>query len=107
MTFVPVAKLAELSQSDALVVELEGRQIALFLSNGEVYAYDNFCPHRGGPLGEGLVRDGCVTCPWHDWTFELKSGRHVRHAGAMLTRYASRISGDDVLVCAVPVPQGE
>ena len=103
MLFHPVAKLAELLESDAKVVQLEGRQIALFLVGEEVFAYDNFCPHRGGPLGEGMVRNGCVTCPWHDWSFDLKTGRHVRYATAALTRYPARISGDDVMVSPTPV----
>ncbi|WP_437185012.1 Rieske (2Fe-2S) protein [Planctomicrobium sp. SH668] len=51
------------------------RIIALFHSDGEIYAMDGICPHAGGPLGEGAVQQGIVTCPWHGWQFEIKSGQ--------------------------------
>ena len=57
------------------VVRIKDRSIALFNWDGIFYALDNTCPHQGGPLGEGyLEASGVVSCPWHGWTFDLKTG---------------------------------
>ena len=48
---------------------------------------DGACPHNGGPLAEGLVRDGVVTCPWHWYSYELATGRCRTAAGYELRRY--------------------
>ncbi len=49
-------------------------QVAVFREADAVFALDNICPHRGAPLHEGFIRDGYVTCPWHQWQFQLKDG---------------------------------
>lgn len=52
-----------------------GREIAIFrTATGEVYALINECPHRKGPLSEGIVHDTTVTCPLHNWRISLKTG---------------------------------
>ena len=51
-----------------------GRVIALFNVGGEIFALDGVCPHQGGPLGKGTLRDKIVTCPWHGWQFDVESG---------------------------------
>src|SRR5207247_5230569 len=51
-----------------------GRTIALFRIKNEYFAIANACLHRGGPLGEGEVRDYEVTCPWHGWKYNLLDG---------------------------------
>ena len=57
------------------VVQVRDHSIALFNWDGTFYALDNTCPHQGGPLGEGyLEANGVVSCPWHGWTFDLKTG---------------------------------
>lgn len=48
--------------------------IAVFYHAGQWYAIDGMCSHQGGPLAEGVVRDGCVTCPWHGWQYDLATG---------------------------------
>ncbi|WP_088321102.1 Rieske (2Fe-2S) protein [Kineosporia sp. R_H_3] len=51
-----------------------GREYAVFTLDGQVVVTDGACPHKGGPLAEGLVRDGAVRCPWHWYTFDLATG---------------------------------
>ncbi|HEV2819266.1 MAG TPA: Rieske 2Fe-2S domain-containing protein [Solirubrobacteraceae bacterium] len=55
-------------------VTVEGRRVAVFRTAQGFHALDAACPHRGGPLADGLVADSCVTCPLHGWRFELRSG---------------------------------
>lgn len=58
----------------ALEVVVEGQILALFRYEGQLFALDGMCAHQGGPIAEGTVEHGCVTCPWHGWQYELASG---------------------------------
>ena len=49
---------------------------ALFNVDGTFYALDGVCPHQGGPLGSGEVHNCIVTCPWHGWQFDVRTGQH-------------------------------
>ena len=64
-----------------------GRSFAVFELSGDLVVTDGACPHNGGPLAEGLVRDGVVTCPWHWYSYELATGRCRTAAGYSLPRY--------------------
>jgi len=48
--------------------------IAIVKDNGKIYAFDNRCPHRGGPLYKGSIKKGYISCPLHNWEFNLESG---------------------------------
>lgn len=61
-------------QNVAIEVLIENRVIAVFRHAGAWYAVDGMCAHQGGPLADGVVRDGCVTCPWHGWQYDLATG---------------------------------
>ena len=67
-------KCADLEIGKSAIIEVGGKEIALFNYKGNFYAIDNTCPHRGAPLGEGRVEEGILICPNHEWRFELKSG---------------------------------
>ena len=71
---VPVASLDDFDETGQTVVQENGRAIALFHHEGEVYAVDNRCPHMGFPLTRGTVEEGMVTCHWHHARFELAEG---------------------------------
>ena len=55
-------------------VDAAGRTLGLFNVDGALYAVDNTCPHRGGPLGEGDLEGAIVTCPWHGWRYDVTTG---------------------------------
>jgi nitrite reductase/ring-hydroxylating ferredoxin subunit len=98
--FVKVADKSDLSSGQGMVVELDGRPIALFNVNGEFHALDNICPHRGGPLGEGYVdcNNRTVQCPWHGWTFDLASGVSPVNSLAKVERFDVQVEGDEIKV---------
>jgi len=73
--FQTVARVEDIPSGSSKIVELEGRQIAIFNVDGAFRALDNTCPHRGGPLGEGYISGHEVTCPWHAWTFDIHTGQ--------------------------------
>lgn len=76
-TFVPVATADQLPEGGALEVELDGRIIALFHVDGVISAIDGLCPHQGGPLADGPIRGCLVYCPWHEWGFDIRTGRSM------------------------------
>jgi NAD(P)H-dependent nitrite reductase small subunit len=67
-------KLDDLPVGQSRCLELGELQIGLFRNNEGLFAIDNICPHRGAPLHDGFVGDGQVTCPWHQWQFQLSDG---------------------------------
>jgi nitrite reductase (NADH) small subunit len=74
MTPIPVCASDELAEGECRVVTVGDRDVAVFRSEGAVYAIDDRCPHAGASLSSGHVEDGCVTCPWHGWRFRLADG---------------------------------
>jgi len=67
-------KLEEIPVGDSRCVTLGDQQVGVFRSKEGLFAIDNICPHRGAPLHDGMVSDGQVTCPWHQWQFQLDDG---------------------------------
>jgi len=66
--------LETLPPGESRCVTAGTQQVGVFREADTVFAINNVCPHRGAPLHEGFVRDGCVTCPWHQWQFQLSDG---------------------------------
>jgi nitrite reductase/ring-hydroxylating ferredoxin subunit len=86
--------LARLQASRPIAIKLQGKHIALFLHNNQVHACNNRCPHEGYPLVEGTLDADCVlTCHWHNWKFDLKTG-------------ATLYGGDNLRVYPVKVEDG-
>jgi nitrite reductase/ring-hydroxylating ferredoxin subunit len=74
---VYVARLSDLLQHQLSYVEVEGLPIALANLNGTIYAFGDSCRHAGGPLSAGVLIDDTVTCPWHGWTYNVRSGKSI------------------------------
>ncbi len=72
--FVKVAKKSEIPSDSGKLVEVNGKEIALFKVEDKVHAIYAVCPHQGGPLAEGGLDGRLVTCPWHCWEFDVTSG---------------------------------
>ncbi len=69
-----IAEVKDLSPGAGTLVDAAGRTLALFNVDGTLYALDNTCPHRGGPLAEGELDGPVVTCPWHGWRYDVTTG---------------------------------
>ena len=63
-----------LSENTAREVLVHGQVLAIFRTDDQLFALDGMCAHQGGPIAEGAVAAGCVTCPWHGWQYELETG---------------------------------
>lgn len=84
VTLVP---LGEPRGRSAWIIKHHGRGYAVFDVGGELQVTDAGCPHNSGPLAEGLVRDGVVTCPWHWYSFDLRTGECRTAVGYRLRKY--------------------
>jgi nitrite reductase (NADH) small subunit len=96
--FVTVAKKDEVKEGEGKVVEIEGKTIALFNVEGHIYAIDNACKHKGGPLGGGVCDGGVVTCPWHQWKYDVTTGANVGNPQVKVDTFEVRVEGDEVKV---------
>jgi nitrite reductase/ring-hydroxylating ferredoxin subunit len=76
---VKVASVGDVEAGQGRVVEADGKTLALFNVDGVFYAMDNACAHRGGPLGEGDLDGTIVTCPWHAWRWDVRSGANANN----------------------------
>jgi nitrite reductase/ring-hydroxylating ferredoxin subunit/DMSO/TMAO reductase YedYZ heme-binding membrane subunit len=72
--FVDVCGVDQIRDNRAKVVTLSGERVAVFKYDGKVSALSNVCQHQNGPLGEGRIIDGCITCPWHGYQYQPESG---------------------------------
>lgn len=76
--WIRVGRLQDIPSLGARVVRINGESIAVFrTATDEIYALTDRCPHRGGPLSQGIVFGTRVACPLHDWVIELKTGAAV------------------------------
>ena len=76
--WVEIGRLEDIPRQGSRVVRTAAGDIAVFRTAGdEVFALQDRCPHKGGPLSQGLVHDRRVTCPLHNWVLELESGQAV------------------------------
>ncbi|HLG93699.1 MAG TPA: Rieske (2Fe-2S) protein [candidate division Zixibacteria bacterium] len=95
---IKVATAAEIPPGERLVVDVGGKQIAIFNVNGRLVACDNVCLHRGGPLGEGDIEEFLVTCPWHGWQYDLATGECLMNPKAKISLYPVTVEGDSICV---------
>jgi nitrite reductase (NADH) small subunit len=66
--------------------------------DGEYSALDNVCPHRGGPLGQGMIEGSKIVCPWHGWAWDVKTGVAEQDSSMKVVVYPLKIEGGEVLV---------
>jgi len=105
--WVDVCAVDDLERDAGRVVCLRNRErIAVFRHEGGVSAVSNLCAHQGGPLGEGRVVGGCITCPWHGYQYVPSNGQSPPPYTERIPTYRVRIDGGRVLVHRDPLPPG-
>jgi len=107
MAFIKVCSLSELPNNSQKIVPLGPHKIALFHFNNEISAIANACLHKAGPLGLGLVEnkyDGLyVTCPWHGWEYNIKTGSAPPGYKDQQAVFEVKVEGDDLLISEQPI----
>jgi methionine sulfoxide reductase heme-binding subunit len=100
--FVPVCEFNVIPDGRARVVSLDGERIAVFRYQGKVLALSNVCRHQNGPLGEGKIVGGCVTCPWHGYQYSPETGMAPPPFNDRVATYAAKVVNGLVLVNPTP-----
>ena len=105
--WVRIASRDSVPLREGRAVRVADHEIALFNLGDRFLAVDNACPHRGGPLADGIVSGAAVVCPLHAWKIDLETGGVERPAGAdapCLSTYPVRVD-DGMIVLGVPVEE--
>lgn len=104
--FVDVCSVAEIPESRAKIACLGGERVAVFKYDGKISAISNVCQHQNGPLGEGCIVGGLVTCPWHGYQYRPEDGASPPPFHEKVPTFHVRIAGGRVLVDPRPNPPG-
>jgi nitrite reductase/ring-hydroxylating ferredoxin subunit len=96
--YITVARVGEVPPGTARRVTVAERWVGLFNIDGAYFAIDNVCLHRGGPLADGAISGCIVTCPWHGWQFDVRTGSLVQDPGVGVSAHETRILDDAVQV---------
>ncbi|HZR84942.1 MAG TPA: Rieske 2Fe-2S domain-containing protein [Candidatus Binatia bacterium] len=104
--FVDVGPVEGIPEDRARIVTLSGERVAVFRYDGKVSAISNLCRHQNGPLGEGRIVDGCVTCPWHGYQYDPASGRAPKPFTEKVPTFDVRVERGRVLVHPRPHAPG-
>jgi nitrite reductase/ring-hydroxylating ferredoxin subunit/DMSO/TMAO reductase YedYZ heme-binding membrane subunit len=105
--WVRAARLSDIAEGRGIVVNPpDGEAVAIFRHEGRLSAISNLCAHQNGPLGEGCVVDGLVTCPWHGFQYRLADGRAPAPFTEKLATYRLRRVGEEVWLDPHPLPPG-
>jgi len=96
--FVSVGRIGDFIQGQGKMVTVNGRHVALFRLGDDFFALDNMCLHRGGPLCDGPIEREVVTCPWHGWSYQIRTGTMVQDPRVGVSKHDVHISGDEVSV---------
>lgn len=105
--WVDVGCVDDLAEQRGSTVTVGGSErIALFRHGGRISATSNVCAHQGGPLGEGKIIDGCITCPWHGWQYRPADGQSPPPFAEKIATYRVRIVGRRIEIDPSPLPPG-
>lgn len=99
MSDVRVVRLDELQPDQPKLVEVEGARIVLARVGESVYACGDTCVHQGGPLSEGKLVGTRLTCPWHGWMYDVRTGTCLMPSrGGPVRSYPARVEADEVWI---------
>lgn len=98
MALLRAAKKDEILPGTIREFELDGKSVAVANVGGTFYCIDNTCLHRGGPLGQGVLEGGVVTCPWHGWQYDVTTGKVTTNPAVGVACHRVEVKGDDIFV---------
>jgi len=105
--WVAIGDLADFTEGRALIgAGAGGERIAVFKFKGRLSALSNVCSHQGGPVGEGKVVLGLVTCPWHGYQYRLEDGCSPPPFKERIRKYRLRLEGSRIWVDPIALPLG-
>lgn len=94
--FVTIGKISDWQDRTAREVKVHKKPMSVVRMGDRFFALNSICPHMGGPLSCGDLREGKLYCPWHEWGFDVETGKCPN--GHRVERYQVRVQGDEVQV---------
>jgi len=104
--FVDACAIADIPENRARIVCLSGERLAIFKYDGKISAVSNVCQHQNGPLGEGKIVFGCITCPWHGYQYQPDTGASPPPFVEKVPTFNVRVKYGRVFVHPKPNPAG-
>jgi nitrite reductase/ring-hydroxylating ferredoxin subunit/DMSO/TMAO reductase YedYZ heme-binding membrane subunit len=104
--FIEICGIEDIEEKRAKVVLINGENIAVFKYDGKISAVNNICRHQHGPLGEGKIVDGCITCPWHGYQYLPHNGQSPPPFTEKVETYDVKIFNGKIYVNPKPYPEG-
>lgn len=101
---VRIAAESDVPGDTGLAVQVGDTAVALFRVEGRCYAIANACPHKGGPLAEGDLEGHVVHCPWHGWTWDVRTGTNPRQPAIRVACFPVTVEDGNVFVDIDPDP---
>jgi nitrite reductase/ring-hydroxylating ferredoxin subunit len=101
-----VGTVSDIPENRARIVSAAGERIAVFRYDGKISALSNACQHQNGPLGEGRIIDGLVTCPWHGYQYDPANGASPPPFTEKVPTFRTVVRGGQVYVDSEPQPAG-
>jgi nitrite reductase/ring-hydroxylating ferredoxin subunit len=103
---VDACAVADIPENRARIVCVSGERVAIFRYDGKISAVSNVCQHQNGPLGEGKIVFGCITCPWHGYQYLPETGASPPPFVEKVPTFNVRVQNGRVLVHPKPNPAG-
>lgn len=97
--WVRIGTLSDIPLRGSRKLEIHDTNIALFRTfDDQIFALEDSCPHKKGPLSQGIVHDGCVTCPLHNWVISLESGKAQGADDGQTRTFPVKLQQDEILI---------
>ena len=96
--WLEVCNISEIEEDRAKIFTVENERVAIFKYDGKLSAIHNVCKHQGGPLGEGKIIDGCITCPWHGYQYLPSNGQSPPPFTEKVATYELKLEGETVYI---------
>jgi nitrite reductase (NADH) small subunit len=96
--FPTVARIEDVPPGTIVAVEVGGEPIALANVDGELYAVQGHCLHLQGPLGEGRLEGAVLTCPWHGWQYDVRTGENEFDRAIQLSTYPVQVEDGEIKI---------
>ena len=104
--FKTIATTADVPAGQGKIFDVNGNQVAIWNLSGNYFAFQNICPHRGGPVGEGEIEGNVITCPWHGYQYVPETGASPPPFVEKVPTFNVRVKNGRVFVHPKPNPAG-
>jgi nitrite reductase/ring-hydroxylating ferredoxin subunit len=98
MPLMRIGSAAAVRKTGVAEAAIDGNTYAICSHAGEIHVFDASCPCTGGPLGQGVIRNGLLVCPWHGMRYDARTGVCPYDASLSLIEFKVELQGDDILI---------